>query len=75
MRKASKLRFNPAYFQLSSRHNSNRSLSASVSQAIQEMEVLHKHIGQWHKTESGSNCFYKHPGYKLEPRVEIAISL
>ena len=46
--KASEPRFNLAYFKLSSRLNSNRSLLVSVpltaiAQAIQESEVLRKH--------------------------------
>ena len=46
--KASETCFNPAYFKLSSRPNSNRTLSVRVSltaiaQAIQEIEVLRKH--------------------------------
>ena len=45
---ANESRFNPAYFKLSSRPNSNRSLSGSVpltaiAQAIQEIEMLRKH--------------------------------
>ena len=48
MCKASEPHFSLAYFKLSSRPNSNRSLSASVpltaiAQAIQEIEVLRKH--------------------------------
>ena len=88
MCKASKPCFNPAYFKLSSRPNSKRSLSASVpftaiTQTIQEIKVLRKDrcMNQWYKAKSGSNRFYECPGYEytflatLEQRAEIAISL
>ena len=50
----------------------NRTVSASVPlmaipEAIQEIEVLHKHRHTnqtWHKAESGSNHYYEHPGYE-----------
>ena len=78
--------FNPAYFKLSSRPNSDRSLSASVpftaiTQAIQEIEVLRKHRLTKRKAKSGSNRFYERPGYEatftttLKQSTEIAISL
>ena len=66
--------FNPAYFKLYIRPNCNRSLSASVpstaiAQTIQEIKVLRQHrpsaqTERRHKVESGSNRFYKRPGFE-----------
>ena len=73
--KASEPHFNLAYLKVSSRPNSNRSLSTNLSltaiaQAIQKIKVLYVSTDTWtwlqRKAESRNNCFYKwpNPGYK-----------
>ena len=73
--KVSKPHFNLAYLQVSSRPNSNRSLSTNlpltaIAQAIQKIKVLYVSTGAWTglqcKAKSRNNRFYKwpNPGYK-----------
>ena len=73
--KVSKPHFNLAYLQVSSRPNSNRSLSTNlpltaIAQAIQKIKVLYVSTGAWtglqRKAKSRNNRFYKwpNPGYK-----------
>jgi len=73
--KASEPHFNLAYLKVSSRPNSNRSLSTNlpltaIAQAIQKIKVLYVSTDAWtglqRKAESRNNRFYKrpNPGYK-----------